>query len=75
MHIIKGYVVRWFNVDFENQTTEIHDKIFDALIEMKNAKEVNSGHTGFNIAFEDDGRSDSEIKESIRKALSWAKIK
>lgn len=65
-------VVRWFNIDaraFWNdgpgQFTDIHEKMFDVLMQETNAKEVQSGHCGFNVALVNDQRTDDEIIKSL----------
>jgi DNA polymerase III epsilon subunit-like protein len=76
MIVTPGYVYRWFNVDWattpelQKAVDQHHDAIFDALASMKNAKEVNSGHSGFNVVFEDDKRTDDEIIAAIVKVMA-----
>lgn len=75
MEITVGKVVRWFNVDWKTisqlreAVTDGHELIMDAIGEIPNATEVNSGHTGFNVAFEDENKTDDEIIAAIRDVI------
>lgn len=74
--VTKGYVERWFNVDWStiqqlrNAVAIYHDEIIDALLSLKNAKEANSGHSGFNVCFVNEKRSDKAIEKSIVKTIN-----
>lgn len=68
-------VVRWFCVDWEffgdtGTAVEKHDEILDVLGSMKDTCEVNSGHTGVNVAFENSKRTDAQIVEEIKRLLT-----
>lgn len=73
--ISAGDVIRWFCVDWEffgeaRVATNFHDEIFDICLSMKGVKEVNSGHTGVNVAFENSERTDRQIIEEIKRRLT-----
>lgn len=79
-HITPGYVIRWFHVDWEffgpgfsidNQ----HDAVMDVLGEMPNVKEVNTGHTGVNVAFEDVAITNDQLIAAIGKRIKKFVVK
>jgi hypothetical protein len=73
--ISSGDVIRWFCIDWEyfggpGVATEYHEEIFDALLSIRGAVEVNSGHVGINIAFENIRRANSQVIREIRQRLT-----
>lgn len=68
-----GNVIRWFCIDWEffGNSTEYHNEIFDELSKMAKVSEVNSGHTGVNVSFENLKLPDdiviSKIKNKIKR--------
>jgi hypothetical protein len=73
--ISAGDVTRWFCIDWEffgdaRVATQHHDEIFEVLGSMRGAVEVNSGHTGVNVAFENIRRSNSQVIRETERRLT-----
>jgi hypothetical protein len=74
-HVNCGNVIRWFSVDWEffgniRAALDRHDEILKSLGSMRSAVEVNSGHTGVNVAFENTRRTNDQIIQNIKRRLS-----
>jgi hypothetical protein len=73
-YISSGDTVRWFCIDWEffgdaRTVIDKHDEIFEILGSMKGAVEVNSGHTGVNVAFENIRRTNVKVIRDIEQRL------
>lgn len=74
-YINVGDVIRWFCIDWEFlgmdfNITENDDKLLETLGSMRGVVEVNSGHTGINVGFENIRRTNDEVIFQIKQRLN-----